>query len=109
MLAGLPHTALRDAILTHPTMAEGLNALFSRVEQPGEGAVSLRQNPATLSQDNGSTRPGRIHHPPRLADGASVFCRDGGTPTAPLIWQASLLVPRNALAGTERDFLEREV
>jgi pyruvate/2-oxoglutarate dehydrogenase complex dihydrolipoamide dehydrogenase (E3) component len=33
MLAGLPYTALRDAILTHPTMAEGLNALFSRVEQ----------------------------------------------------------------------------
>ena len=31
MLAGLPYTALRDAILTHPTMAEGLNALFSSV------------------------------------------------------------------------------
>jgi pyruvate/2-oxoglutarate dehydrogenase complex dihydrolipoamide dehydrogenase (E3) component len=29
MLAGLPYTALRDAILTHPTMAEGLNALFA--------------------------------------------------------------------------------
>jgi len=33
MLAGLPYTALRDAILTHPTMAEGLNALFSSVKQ----------------------------------------------------------------------------
>ena len=31
MLAGLPFTSLRDAILAHPTMAEGLNALFSRV------------------------------------------------------------------------------
>src|SRR5262249_41711607 len=31
MLAGLPHTALRDAIFAHPTMAEGLNQLFSRV------------------------------------------------------------------------------
>jgi pyruvate/2-oxoglutarate dehydrogenase complex dihydrolipoamide dehydrogenase (E3) component len=30
MLAGVPYTALRDAILTHPTMAEGLNSLFSR-------------------------------------------------------------------------------
>jgi hypothetical protein len=29
MLAGLPYTALRDAILTHPTMAEGLNSLIS--------------------------------------------------------------------------------
>jgi pyruvate/2-oxoglutarate dehydrogenase complex dihydrolipoamide dehydrogenase (E3) component len=32
MIAGLPFTALRDAILTHPTMAEGLNVLFSRVK-----------------------------------------------------------------------------
>jgi pyruvate/2-oxoglutarate dehydrogenase complex dihydrolipoamide dehydrogenase (E3) component len=30
--AGLPYTALRDAILTHPTMAEGLDALFKAVE-----------------------------------------------------------------------------
>ncbi len=31
MLAGLPYTGLRDAILTHPTMAEGLNVLLSNV------------------------------------------------------------------------------
>jgi pyruvate/2-oxoglutarate dehydrogenase complex dihydrolipoamide dehydrogenase (E3) component len=31
MLAGLPYTALRDAILTHPTLAEGLIPLFSSV------------------------------------------------------------------------------
>ncbi len=29
MIAGLPYTAFRDAILTHPTLAEGLGALFS--------------------------------------------------------------------------------
>jgi pyruvate/2-oxoglutarate dehydrogenase complex dihydrolipoamide dehydrogenase (E3) component len=29
MIAGLPYTALRDAILTHPTLVEGLNPLFS--------------------------------------------------------------------------------
>ena len=29
MLAGLPCTGLRDAILAHPTMAEGLNELFA--------------------------------------------------------------------------------
>jgi hypothetical protein len=28
MTAGLPSTALRDAILVHPTMAEGLARLF---------------------------------------------------------------------------------
>jgi pyruvate/2-oxoglutarate dehydrogenase complex dihydrolipoamide dehydrogenase (E3) component len=32
MLAGLPYTALRDAILTHPTMAEGLVFLFSSLK-----------------------------------------------------------------------------
>jgi len=31
MLAKLPYTALRDAILTHPTMAEGLTVLFAAV------------------------------------------------------------------------------
>jgi len=29
MLAGLPYTALRDGILTHPTLVEGLIPLFS--------------------------------------------------------------------------------
>jgi pyruvate/2-oxoglutarate dehydrogenase complex dihydrolipoamide dehydrogenase (E3) component len=29
MMAGLPFTALRDAVLAHPTMAEGLNVLFA--------------------------------------------------------------------------------
>jgi pyruvate/2-oxoglutarate dehydrogenase complex dihydrolipoamide dehydrogenase (E3) component len=31
MVAGLPYTALRDAILAHPTLAEGLIPLFSSV------------------------------------------------------------------------------
>ncbi len=31
MLAGLPYTALRDAIFTHPTLTEGLIPLFSAV------------------------------------------------------------------------------
>jgi pyruvate/2-oxoglutarate dehydrogenase complex dihydrolipoamide dehydrogenase (E3) component len=31
MLAPLPYTSLRDAILAHPTMAEGLNVLFAAV------------------------------------------------------------------------------
>ena len=29
MLAGFPSTTLRDGILAHPTMAEGLNYLFA--------------------------------------------------------------------------------
>lgn len=31
MLGGLPYTALRDAILAHPTVSEGLGMLFARV------------------------------------------------------------------------------
>jgi pyruvate/2-oxoglutarate dehydrogenase complex dihydrolipoamide dehydrogenase (E3) component len=31
MLAGMPYTGLRDAVLAHPTMAEGLGGLFSRI------------------------------------------------------------------------------
>lgn len=34
MLAGLPYTALRDAILAHPTMTEGLGPLFSSAPEP---------------------------------------------------------------------------
>jgi pyruvate/2-oxoglutarate dehydrogenase complex dihydrolipoamide dehydrogenase (E3) component len=39
MLAKLPYTALRDAILAHPTMAEGLRVLFAAV-----GARPAAQN-----------------------------------------------------------------
>jgi pyruvate/2-oxoglutarate dehydrogenase complex dihydrolipoamide dehydrogenase (E3) component len=34
MLADMPYTGLRDAVLAHPTMAEGLNSLFSAVPPP---------------------------------------------------------------------------
>ena len=34
MLTGAPYTVLRDAILTHPTMAEGLTMLFKDEPQP---------------------------------------------------------------------------
>jgi pyruvate/2-oxoglutarate dehydrogenase complex dihydrolipoamide dehydrogenase (E3) component len=34
MLTGAPYTVLRDGILTHPTIAEGLNVLFRDEPQP---------------------------------------------------------------------------
>src|SRR5204863_6531341 len=37
MLAGLPYTGLRDAILAHPTMAEGLRGLFAEVPPSAAG------------------------------------------------------------------------
>ncbi len=38
MLGGLPYTALRDAILTHPTLVEGLFPLFSSVASTHKAA-----------------------------------------------------------------------
>ena len=40
MLAGSRYTILSNAILTHPTMAEGLNALFSNVPQSTAGQTA---------------------------------------------------------------------
>ncbi len=42
MLAGLPYPTLRDAILTHPTMAEGLGFLLANVAQAARQAVPRR-------------------------------------------------------------------
>ena len=36
MLAGLPYPILRDAILSHPTMAEGLGPLFENIPPQSE-------------------------------------------------------------------------
>jgi hypothetical protein len=33
MLTGQPYTVLRDAMFAHPTMAEGLKALFTAVPE----------------------------------------------------------------------------
>jgi pyruvate/2-oxoglutarate dehydrogenase complex dihydrolipoamide dehydrogenase (E3) component len=41
MIAGLPYTALREAILTHPTLVEGLNFLFAA--EPSAGTQPIRK------------------------------------------------------------------
>jgi pyruvate/2-oxoglutarate dehydrogenase complex dihydrolipoamide dehydrogenase (E3) component len=50
MIAGLPYTALRDAILTHPTLAEGLGALFS--SEPSTQNQRMRAPWANPSRSN---------------------------------------------------------
>ena len=47
MTAGLPYTRLRDMILAHPTMAEGLNILF---REPLQVAESARRGPVSYQQ-----------------------------------------------------------
>jgi pyruvate/2-oxoglutarate dehydrogenase complex dihydrolipoamide dehydrogenase (E3) component len=46
MLAGLPYMDLRDAILAHPTMAEGLGSLFSNV--PSRTSASIPDSRVTV-------------------------------------------------------------
>jgi len=41
MIAGLPYTALREAILTHPTLIEGLNFLFAAAPSVPNQSVRL--------------------------------------------------------------------
>jgi pyruvate/2-oxoglutarate dehydrogenase complex dihydrolipoamide dehydrogenase (E3) component len=48
MIAGLPYTGLRDAILTHPTLVEGLIPLFSSA--PVDRAADLELTAASHRQ-----------------------------------------------------------
>ncbi len=45
MIAGLPYTALRDAIFTHPTMQEGLISLFANAPSAVEVSKSGKEAP----------------------------------------------------------------
>ena len=47
MLAGLPYTILRDAMFAHPTMTEGLKALFMGVPQRLENHAEQLQHART--------------------------------------------------------------
>jgi pyruvate/2-oxoglutarate dehydrogenase complex dihydrolipoamide dehydrogenase (E3) component len=47
MVAGLPYTILRDAMFAHPTMTEGLKALFMNVPQPLENHAQQLQHAGT--------------------------------------------------------------
>jgi pyruvate/2-oxoglutarate dehydrogenase complex dihydrolipoamide dehydrogenase (E3) component len=49
MIAGLPYTGLREAILTHPTLIEGLNFLFASV--PSAPNLSMRSTDQQQERD----------------------------------------------------------
>jgi pyruvate/2-oxoglutarate dehydrogenase complex dihydrolipoamide dehydrogenase (E3) component/pimeloyl-ACP methyl ester carboxylesterase len=95
ILAGLPFSVLRDAILTHPTMAEGLNALFANVRpatdatiSPSAGASQPRDHkvPAVVAHEPVATADSaRISTRRVEADGVSVFYREAGAPHAPVV------------------------
>jgi pyruvate/2-oxoglutarate dehydrogenase complex dihydrolipoamide dehydrogenase (E3) component len=60
MLTGLPFTALRDAVLTHPTLAEGLIALFASVPSVKSAAASGERRQERNSSEGGASAPGRV-------------------------------------------------
>ena len=51
MMAGLPYTALRDAVFTHPTMVEGLVPLFSAVPPISKSPGARVKNNKLRKQD----------------------------------------------------------
>ena len=50
MLAGLPYTILRDAMFAHPTMTEGLKALFMAVPQRLENHAGQLEHARTSAE-----------------------------------------------------------
>ena len=76
MQSGLPYTALRDSVLAHPTMAEGLNIFFSTVKQTGASPKQAR----SLTGEWPKTSHRRIE-----ADGVTVFYREAGPANAPVV------------------------
>jgi len=51
MLAGLPYTAVRDAVITHPTMPEGLIQLFGNVPSISAQAAKSKSGRPAAAKD----------------------------------------------------------
>jgi len=81
MQAGFPYTVLRDSVLSHPTMAEGLNVLFSTVK-PADVDVTPKkvENAPKEAEDWPETSIRRVE-----ADGVTVFYREAGPADAPIL------------------------
>jgi hypothetical protein len=102
MQTGAPYTVLRDAVLAHPTMAEGLNSLFSGVKIGAAGGAP--QDPSKMPP---RTAAHRVE-----ADGVRVFYREAGPKDAPVFGLQSRTVlngesekKRNVLALHEPIYL----
>jgi hypothetical protein len=103
MLAGFPYTALRDAILTHPTMTEGLNVLFP-VAKPADkkpwqlpracflASISANAHTLLTTAVESSSKGTLVHADRKAGDGMS---------------QAAVRAEKDALAspGTHRQIL----
>jgi pyruvate/2-oxoglutarate dehydrogenase complex dihydrolipoamide dehydrogenase (E3) component/pimeloyl-ACP methyl ester carboxylesterase len=81
MQAGFPYTVLRDSVLSHPTMAEGLNVLFSTVKPATVAVIQKKVENATKETASWpETSIRRVE-----ADGVTVFYREAGPADAPVV------------------------
>lgn len=83
MLTGSPFTLLRDAILAHPTMAEGLNALFA-ASKPAVTSAAGVQVGGERKGAGAAERP-LVANRRVEADGLSVFYREAGPSDGPVV------------------------
>ena len=74
MAAGLPYTAARDMVLTHPTIAEGLGDLFASPNNPA-GTVRLKVNIAREVSDRLARVSGPAPFVPIARTGESSMTR----------------------------------
>lgn len=82
MQSGLSYTSLRDSVLTHPTMAEGLNTLFSSLKPSG---AIVKQQQTSLSSTSTANGWPRMSRKKVVADGLTVFYREAGPADAPVV------------------------
>jgi len=61
MIAGLPYTALRDAIFTHPTLPEGLIGLFSHVPPASTPAAKPSPRKRAVPAAKSKPKPNPMH------------------------------------------------
>ena len=84
MTAGLPYTALRDAILVHPTMAEGLARLF-RGCPPGPDAVCRYLLTPDPNPRDPMIQTTKVAHRTIKARDLDNFYREAGPKDAPAV------------------------
>ena len=60
ILAETPYTTLRDAVLTHPTLVEGLTPLFASMPSTKFADAKVERSPGRESRDHVVTAPEQV-------------------------------------------------
>jgi glycerol uptake facilitator-like aquaporin len=116
MLAGVPYTILRDAVFAHPTMTEGLRALFMAVPQRLEKMRSwsnTRERPRIEPEADGAYKSTlnaadglRLHWPEYLMEaGESGFYLLSACAFATLFWHPTSPIQRHLPSDAVRRML----